>query len=300
MVTTRKVITEPQSCLSASHACCLAAGSVPTWGRIQGPRPPGKHRQTEGSHQDQAIFTLVCSFCEAETWTPWWPPQDHSLVLPCITGGCMACSVVVRFVVGKDGPEKTTDENEGTNHAKRLNFDHVTALPHRAQLVRLALKLTRQRIPWFTLLYCGPIAGAELSVGPASRDTRCALGHCGGFCISVATHYATNMHLAPDASRPCSSFASFPLDSDLTQHPCLRTSRVAMQHTASGTGSVHPLSHTTRGAWWSEAGNTLPATQQPASCCSIMQHPIGFVWRLLLRRPNHSRSSWGCTKVAQC
>ena len=39
----------------------------------------------------------------------------------------------------------------------------------------------------------------------------------------------------------------------------------------------------------SQAGNTLPATQQPASCCPIV----------LLHHPNHSQSSWGDANAAQ-
>ncbi len=50
-----------------------------------------------------------------------------------------------------------------------------------------------------------------------------------------------------------------------------------------------------------EAGNTLPPTQQPASCCRVVLWccPIGFVWRLLLHHPNHSQSSWGNANAAQ-
>ncbi len=50
-----------------------------------------------------------------------------------------------------------------------------------------------------------------------------------------------------------------------------------------------------------QAGNTLPATQQPASCCPVVlgRRPIGFVQRLLLLCPNCSRSGWGVTNAAQ-
>ncbi len=46
---------------------------------------------------------------------------------------------------------------------------------------------------------------------------------------------------------------------------------------------------------YSQAGNTVPATQQPASCCPVvlLRWAIGFVWRLLLCCPYHSRSCWG-------
>ena len=47
-----------------------------------------------------------------------------------------------------------------------------------------------------------------------------------------------------------------------------------------------------------EAQNTLPATQQPASCCPVvlLHRPVGFVWRLLLYHPNYSRSTWSIQK----
>ncbi len=57
-----------------------------------------------------------------------------------------------------------------------------------------------------------------------------------------------------------------------------------------------PSTERTYGADSLEAGNTLPATQQPASCCPVLlwHQPIGFVWRLLLQHPN--QSSWGQRK----
>ncbi len=68
-----------------------------------------------------------------------------------------------------------------------------------------------------------------------------------------------------------------------TQDPKQRSENGALYSGVTGTAPFLSVRVTGK----PEAGNALPATQQPVSCCPVMlwHRPIGFVWSLLLHIP---------------